>query len=165
MGRIKLNDKDYTWLSHLVDSMTESVRGYTSGMYSITLEAWRRGLRVKFIKSNRGKPATVYEISDGEKTHRFVSSRGDLITKKAVAICRNKDRAKEYLRKANVPTPNGKKFDEEITDQEITDFANELGYPLVVKPVDGSQGKGVIANIKNQKEFEKALKLVREELG
>lgn len=157
--------KEYTWLPYLENSMTESVRGYTSGMYSITLEAWRRGLSVKFIKSKRSKPATIYEISNGEKKHRFISSRGDLITSEALAICRDKAQAKYFLRKSNVPTPEGTNFDSNSTNEEIIINANNFNYPLVIKPVDGSQGKGVIANIKSQDELKSALIYVREDLG
>lgn len=160
-----MTTKNYKWLSHLENSIPSSVGGYTTSLYSIALEGWRRGLDLKFIRSNRNKSNSVFELSDGNKTHRFVASRGDLITRDAMKICRNKAEAKKYLLKENVPTPKGNDFPEEASNQEIVNYANELGYPLVVKPIDGTGGKGVIAGIANEKEIEEALKYVREHLG
>lgn len=37
-------------------------------------------------------------------------------------------------------------------------MAKSLGYPVVVKPIDGGKGKGVTANISNEAEFEAAFK-------
>src|SRR5699024_6336989 len=38
------------------------------------------------------------------------------------------------------------------------DYANSIGYPVVVKPAMGTMGIGVRAGIQNQEEFEEALK-------
>src|SRR5699024_1902368 len=56
-------------------------------------------------------------------------------------------------------------FGAEILDDEIIQFANTQGYPLVIKPVDGTGGRGVIANIRNEEEFKRSLHYVRYELG
>lgn len=160
-----MESRNYKWLPHLENSIPDSAYGYTASLYTIALEGWRRGLDLKFIKTNRSKSNTVFELSDGKVTHQFVSSRGDLVTSKALRICRNKSLTKEYLLKSNIPTPKGRDFSKDIPNSEIIDYAKKQGYPLVVKPLDGTGGKGVIANIENEAELKDALSYVREELG
>src|SRR5690625_3353834 len=160
-----MSTNEYKWLPHLENSIPESARGYTTSLYSIALEGWRRGLNLKFIKTKRNKSNTVFELSDGDITHRFVASRGDLITEEAFKICKNTAETKKYLIKKNVPTPEGKEFDKNTPDAQIIKYANKRGYPLVIKPIDGTGGKGVIAGIQDQREFEKSLTYVRNHLG
>lgn len=153
------------WLPHLTDSIPDSVKGYSMGFYSIALEGWRRGLSLKFINENRVKSEVLFELSSDTKAHKFVVSRGDLISRETMRICRNKIETKKYLQAANVSTPDGKRFEEKINDSEIINYGKQKGFPLVVKPTDGTGGKGVIAGINNEDELVKALKYVRNDLG
>src|SRR5690625_3542408 len=158
-------DENVNWLPHLKHSVPDSVRGYTISFYSIALEGWRRGLTLKFINENRRKSEILYQLSSKEKSHDFVVSRGDLIKAETVKICRNKHETKKHLQSANVPTPDGRKFDGETANTEIIAYANQKGYPLVLKPTDGTGGKGVIAGIQREDEFKQALEYVRNDLG
>lgn len=151
-------EQRYEWLSHLYDALTDDTFGYTVTPYSIALEGWRRGLELTFYyTSTKKKSWAKYSLSDGKKTHQFVASRGDLVTVNAMKICKDKHETKKYLKKASVPTPEGEEFGSEILDEEIIQFANTQGYPLVIKPIDGTGGHGVIANIKNEEEFKRSL--------
>src|SRR5699024_7652863 len=109
-----------------------------------------------------------FELSDGENKYRYYSTRGSLVAKEAVNICVNKHRTKEYLDASNVPTPKGFEYKGEIENDEIVKKIKQdisLSFPLVIKPTDGTGGKGVIANIRNIKEFEENLNYVRDTLG
>lgn len=152
------------WLSHLETSIPEEARGYTVSMYSIALEGWRRGLKLKFINENRRKSEIRYSLASKDREHRFVVSRGDLTSVSTMKICRDKHTTKEYLLKAGVPTPEGRIFKKEVLDEEIISYAKTLDYPLVIKPSDGTGGAGVIANIKDETEFKNALSYVRYDL-
>lgn len=154
------------WLSHLESSIPEAARGYSLSAYAIALEGWRRGLKLKFINENyRRKSELYYSLASDIREHRFVVSRGDLTTREAMDICKNKHTAKQYLKKAGVPAPEGENFTKEVADEEIISYARKLGYPLVIKPNDGTGGTGVIANIKNEEDFKQALSYVRYDLG
>lgn len=153
------------YLAHLENSITDSVSGYSTTFYSIALEGWRRGLTLTFINRNRRKGDVYYELSSKNKVHRFTSSRGDLSSAEALRICKDKYEAKKYLKRANVPTPDAKLFMKNVDDNQIISYANDKGYPLVIKPVDGTGGHGVIAGIKNEREFKDALSHVRDNLG
>ncbi|MDO6451793.1 acylphosphatase [Oceanobacillus profundus] len=155
------------WLSHLIDSIPREAHGYPVTMYSIALEGWRRGLTLKFINNRRNwkKAGIEYSLTYNGKEHRFIGSRTRLITKEAIKICVNKDLTKQYLSKAGIPIPLGEIFRKENADEEIINYAKTIGYPLVLKPSNGEGGKGVIANIKSEKQFKDALKHVRYELN
>src|SRR5690625_676913 len=153
------------WLPHLENSIPKEAWGYSVSMYSVALEGWRRGLTLKFINRNRRKSELYYSLSNKDREHVFTVSKGDKVTDEAIKICRNKHLTKKYLTKAGVPTPKGELFKKDVEDEEIIKYANELGYPLVIKPVDGTGGTGVIANIQNQKEFKEALKYVRYDMN
>src|SRR5690625_4060339 len=152
------------WLEHLEDSIPKEARGYSVSMYTVALEGWRRGLTLKFINENRRRSELFYSLEYQGRKHIFTVSKGDQVSDNAIKICRNKHIAKQYLNKAGVPTPEGELFNKEVMDEEIIDYALKLGFPNVIKPVDGTGGTGVIANIKNEKEFKAALNFVRHDL-
>src|SRR5690625_2714252 len=159
-----MEKKEFKWLPHLENSIPESAKGYSMSFYAIALEGWRRGLTLKFINENRRTSELLFELASEKNAYKFVVSRGELITDEALRICRNKFETKEYLQKENVPTPNGKLFEKDTPDDEIITFAEENGYPLVIKQSDGTGGKGVIAGIQNKDDFIAALKYVRNDL-
>src|SRR5699024_6255976 len=106
-----------------------------------------------------------YSISDGNKTHHFSTTRGDFVSREAIDLTKNKQSAKEYLINGNVPTPLGKDFNKDIQDINVIEYAEDIGFPVVVKPLSGTGGKGVIANIKDKKDLEEALNYVRVKLN
>ncbi|TPE68179.1 acylphosphatase [Halalkalibacterium halodurans] len=159
-----MNQKKNNWLPHLEESIPEDAQGYTVSLYSVALEGWRRGMTLKFINENRRKSEIIFSLKWRDKEHRFSVSRGDLVPKEAIRICIDKPSTKKYLLDAGVPTPLGKAFEEDVADEEIVNYANSLGYPLVVKPSNGTGGGGVIANIKNEGEFREALAYVKYDL-
>lgn len=157
--------KEFQWLPHLENSIPESTTGYSISFYAIALEGWRRGLTLKFINKNRRQSELLFELASKENSHQFVVSRGSLITREAMRICRNKIETKKYLETNNVATPKGKLYSKDIKDEDIIAFANTLEYPLVIKPSDGTGGRGVIAGIKNEKTFKESLNYIRKDLG
>lgn len=161
------NTDDSRFLPHLKNCVPESAHNYMLSSYTIILEAWRRGLDVtiRYNKQKSGSLVPTYFISDKNKTHRFSITRGDLVSAEAKDITKNKHTAKEYLIKAGVATPKGESFDEYDSDDDILDYSRKASYPLVLKPIDGTGGTGVIANIKNDEEMVHALKYVRNELN
>lgn len=153
------------WLPHLIDAVPQEAYGYKICTYTVALEGWRRGLELVFYSNFlSGKLNLKYSLSDGKKTHHFSATRGDLTTKGAVKICIDKNLTKEFLSEAGVSVPLGDNFDETATDEEIVNVAKKIGFPLVVKPSDGSAGKGVVANIQSEEELRAALVYVRKDL-
>lgn len=152
------------WLSHLENSIPKLAMGGGLSMYTIAMEGWRRGLNLKLRHLYYRKEEKIrigYSLSYKGRTHHFNASRGDKVSEEAINICNDKNMTRDYLTKANVPTPAGKGFIADSQDEEILQFADSIGYPLVLKPTKGLQGKGVIVNIKDKKELKEALFHVR----
>lgn len=157
--------KKNEWLPHLTNSIPNDARGYAVSTYSIALEGWRRGLKLKFINENRRKSEIKFSLSSKDKEHSFVVSRGDFTTVKTAQLCKDKHLTKQYLSKAGVPTPEGALFEKDKTFDEVVAYGNKLGYPIVIKPSNGTGGRGVFTNLKNESELRSAAKYIREKIG
>jgi len=77
----------------------------------------------------------------------------------AVDVACDKIMTKQLLSIAGIPVPEGYVV---YTAEEAKQAARKLGYPVVVKPCDGNQGKGVSLNLRNAREVTAAFKLARE---
>ncbi|MFA1821447.1 hypothetical protein ACDX78_14935 [Virgibacillus oceani] len=158
--------KQDNWLPHLMEAVPLEARRNQISMYTIALEGWRRGLHLKFYsKFENHKLQIRYSLSNGEKTHHFSGSGGDLITEKAFEICESKSETYSYLTKAGVPIPLGSKFNGDAADEDIIQYAKQIKFPLVLKPTNASSGKGVVSNIKNSALLNEAVEYVRGKLG
>jgi len=67
-----------------------------------------------------------------------------------VEIAGDKDRTKSILGFHGVPVPKG-----EVTRylDEALAIANRIGWPVVVKPLDASHGRGIVTNIRSEEEL------------
>jgi cyanophycin synthetase len=67
-----------------------------------------------------------------------------------VDIAGDKDKTKTILGFHGIPVPGG-----DVTRHldEAIEIANRIGWPVVVKPLDASQGRGIVTNIHNEEEL------------
>ncbi|ATH79311.1 hypothetical protein CLM76_17665 [Vreelandella venusta] len=99
-------------------------------------------------------------ISDGRNTVSFRGGRSSINTPGIGLICSDKDITKAYLKRKKISVPFGNVFS--VFDAEkIKKFAGVVGWPLVLKPVNGSQGKGVFSGISSEAELDKAIEEVK----
>ena len=70
-----------------------------------------------------------------------------------------KDMVGDFLMMCGFPTPIGKNC---YTEKGIVEEAVELGFPVVVKPVAGHKGQGVVTGIKSEEEVRKAFQNIIE---
>jgi cyanophycin synthetase len=71
-----------------------------------------------------------------------------------------KEATKTILHENNISVPRG--ITAKTTTQALRQIEkNSLSYPLIVKPIDGSLGKGVTWNIRTQNDLRKAIALVK----
>ena len=89
-----------------------------------------------------------------QRIQATVTARTGMIS---VDIAGNKDATKKLLGEMGVPVPKGYKIRDE---DEIEGAIKSLGFPLVVKPLDGNHGKGATVGLENLEDviaaFEKA---------
>lgn len=100
-----------------------------------------------FYQIGYGKQGRIIEASIGSNT-RCIS----------VDISCDKKLTKEILKNQNIPVAKGCKITNVIG---LLKEAEDIGYPLVIKPQYGNKGKGVFLNIKNEKELIKAYSEVK----
>ncbi|GAA4915424.1 hypothetical protein [Nesterenkonia rhizosphaerae] len=133
------------WPHHFEIDVVQEAFGARLAGYTIALEAWRRGLRVRFLDSQLRK----YEITDGTRKIRFDKSRPHLTTGEAIRIEQNKHLTATQLRKAGVPVPESWVIDpsHEGVERELLNLADQIGYPVVLKPLRGSMGRDVYTNL------------------
>lgn len=157
----------------LTKGMIKGVSGFNLDSYLVALEGWRRGLTLtwyydpaevtdmKIIGFNPLGKTFSLESNEQQTIHYFYRSRGDEVSNEAVEIVHQKHTAKTYFDKASVPTPKGILIEKQTDQEEILTRMSSLSYPLVVKPVLGSLGKGVTTEIQNEEELFAAIENIK----
>ena len=108
---------------------------------------------------NRGIPCrrltggSLVQMGWGSKQRRIQAAEVDRTSAIAEAIAQDKALTKKLLRAAGVPVPEGRAV--RSADDAWT-AAQEIGLPVVVKPLDGNQGKGVTVNLRGEDEIKRA---------
>lgn len=111
------------------------------------------------IPYSRMTEGSMVRFGWGSKQRRIQAAEMDVTSAIAEAIAQDKDLTKKLLAAAGVPVPTGR----EVSDAEDAwTAACEIGLPVVVKPNDGNQGKGVTVNITSREQLVKAYAVARE---
>ena len=98
---------------------------------------------------------SLVQFGWGSKQRRIQAAEIDATSAVAESIAQDKDLTKRLLHAAGVPVPLGRPV-ESLDDAWAV--ALEVGLPVVVKPQDGNQGKGVTVNITDRAQLEEAYK-------
>lgn len=101
--------------------------------------AKRRGIPVSRIGDG-----SMLRLGYGRYTRVVQASLTDGSSCIAVDMASDKQITKKLLMDNNIPVPYGVGA---RTEQEALEAAQRVGFPLVVKPIDSNQGKGVTVNI------------------
>lgn len=109
---------------------------------AIYLAAKRRGIPV-----TRVGDGSILRLGYGKYTRIIQASLTDGSSCIAVDIASDKQMTKKLLMDNNVPVPCGIVV---RTEQEAFEAVEMVGYPLVIKPIDSNQGKGVTVNISTE---------------
>ncbi|OLO42338.1 hypothetical protein BTR23_03715 [Alkalihalophilus pseudofirmus] len=171
-----MEKNNVVWLPHLTSEVVSDARGPELDAYAVALEGWRRGLILKWHTKDSEKfsemktwfaekPGKLFSLTSENRTHYFFRTRGDKVTNEAVEIGADKEKTKHHLSKAGISVPEGQRFDQGNEDEEVINYAKTLGFPVVLKPTDGSFGRGVITNIQDEVTFNEALSHVRKNLN
>lgn len=108
---------------------------------SLVEEAVRRN--IPFIRLNKN---SLVQLGYGKNQRRIQATIASTTSSIAVDLACDKEGTKDILEAASIPVPRG--FI--ITDEnELETTANRVGYPIVIKPVNGNHGKGATTNILN----------------
>lgn len=97
-----------------------------------------------------GKNSLV-QLGYGINQQRFQATITGNTSCIAVDIACNKELTKKMLEDAAIPVPSG---DLVVDEEGLQRVIKKIGYPLVLKPLDGNHGKGASINVKD---YESAL--------
>jgi len=133
--------------------MDEDVRlGPSTG--SIVTAAAARG-----IPWRRLTTGSLVQFGWGSKQRRIWAAEVDNTSAVAESIAQDKDLTKRLLAAAGVPVPIGRPVSD---PDDAWVVAEEIGLPVVCKPQDGNQGKGVTVNIVSREQLDIAFKAAAE---
>ncbi|MBP8839903.1 MAG: cyanophycin synthetase, partial [Giesbergeria sp.] len=96
---------------------------------------------------------SLVQFGWGSKQRRIQAAEIDATSAVAESIAQDKDLTKRLLHAAGVPVPLGRPV---ASPEEGWAVALEVGLPVVVKPQDGNQGKGVTVNISDRAALDEA---------
>ncbi|OIR11383.1 cyanophycin synthetase [mine drainage metagenome] len=96
---------------------------------------------IPFRRLTRG---SLVQFGWGSKQRRIQAAETDRSSAIAEAIAQDKDLTKKLLDAVGAPVPGGRPVS---SAEDAWAALCEIGAPVVVKPQDGNQGKGVTANV------------------
>ena len=101
----------------------------------------------------------AYMVGQGSKSRLFSSSITDETSAIGVRIAKDKIYSAELLLSAGLPAPRQARAS---NLEDAIAKAIEIGYPVVIKPVDEEEGRGVSANIIDDENLRLAFNKARE---
>lgn len=112
---------------------------------SIVDAAVARG--IPYRRLTRG---SLVQFGWGSKQRRIQAAEVDATSGVAESIAQDKELTKQLLNAAGVPVPLGRPVSD-VEDAWVA--AQDVGLPVVIKPQDGNQGKGVTVNIASREQL------------
>ena len=111
---------------------------------------------IPFLRLGRN---SLIQLGAGVNQMRFQATITCKTSNIAVDIACNKEQTKKMLDEASIPVAKGDIcYDNEDLEETIAD----IGYPIVIKPLDGNHGKGASINVTNWDDAVKGLKHAKE---
>jgi cyanophycin synthetase len=118
---------------------------------SIVAEAEARG--IPWIRLNK---YSLCQLGYGAHQKRIQATVTSETSSIGVELACDKEDTKYLLEQAEVEVPRGDIIKRE---RSLEDACRHVGYPLVIKPIDGNHGRGITVNINN---YEDALEAFRQ---
>ena len=111
------------------------------------------------IPHRRLTQGSLVQFGWGRRARRIQAAETDVTSVVSEAIAQDKDLTKAMLHAGGVPVPLGRPV---RSLDEAWAVALEVGLPVVVKPLDGNQGKGVTVNVDRREVMEVAYRAAAE---
>jgi cyanophycin synthetase len=127
--------------------LAEQVRlGPSTG--SIVRAAVTRGIPARRL--NKG---SLVQLGYGSKQRRILAAETDQTGAIAESIAQDKELTRTLLRAVGVPVPDGRPVE---SSADAIEAAEDIGFPVVVKPQYGNQGRGVATNLQTKQDVQSA---------
>ena len=114
---------------------------------------------VRGIPYRRLTQGSLVQFGWGSKQKRIQAAETSLTSAIAESIAQDKELTKQLLHAAGVAVPVGRPVRDE---DDAWTAAQEIGLPVVVKPQDGNQGKGISVNLTTEEQVRRAYRVAIE---
>ena len=111
------------------------------------------------IPFRRLTQGSLVQFGWGSKQKRIQAAETSFTSAIAEAIAQDKELTKKLLHASGVAVPYGRPVEDE---DDAWVAAQEVGLPVVVKPQDGNQGKGISVNLTSEEQVRKAYRVAIE---
>jgi cyanophycin synthetase len=132
---------DVAGLTARLQELYESVRLGPSTA-AIVEEARRRGTPVRRLNSG-----SLVQLGHGRNLRRIQATMTDYTSGIGVEIAQDKVDTKRVLSNVGLPVPRGETA---RTPDEAVEIAEEIGFPVILKPVDASHGRGISGRLDDE---------------
>lgn len=109
--------------------------------------------KARGIPWRRMTTGSMVQFGYGARIRRICAAETDRTGAIAEMIAQDKELTKTVLREIGVPVPDGRSVNDA---DDAWEAAQEIGLPVVVKPQNGNQGRGVATNLRSEAEVRAA---------
>jgi cyanophycin synthetase len=121
---------------------------------AIVEEARRRGIPVRRLNSRM-----LVQLGLGRNLRRIQAAMSDFTSAIAVEIAQDKEDTRRVLENVGLPVPAGATAGRL---EQAMDLAKEIGFPVILKPLDSNHGQGISGKIEGEDGLERAWRISRE---
>lgn len=143
-------------LAATVAHLTELVDRYCLGPSTANIVDAATVRRIPSIRLTEGN---LVQLGHGAAQRRIWTAETDRTSAIAEGIASDKDLTKTLLASCGVPVPEGALV---RSAEAAWEEAQDIGLPVVVKPVDGNHGRGVTLNLMSEAEVRSAYAIAAE---
>ena len=115
---------------------------------AIVEEARRRGIPVRRLNNH-----SLVQLGLGKNLRRIQATMTDFTSAIGVEIAQDKDDTKRVLGNIGLPVPKG---DVATTLEGAIEIAEEIGFPVILKPLDASHGRGISGRLDSEDDVTRA---------
>lgn len=150
-----INDTPFD-MKATVAELTELVDRYCLGPSTAHIVDAATERRVPSIRLTEGN---LVQLGHGAAQRRIWTAETDRTSAIGESIASDKDLTKTLLASCGVPVPEGAVV---RSADAAWEEAEDIGLPVVIKPVDGNHGRGVTLNLMNQADVKAAYAIAAE---
>ena len=151
-----INDEPFG-VAAAVDRVREQIDDSYLGPSTASIVGAATDRGIPHIRLNDGN---LVQLGHGRAQRRIWTAETDKTSAIAQGIAGNKDLTKTLLKSVGVPVPEGEVVD---SPEAAWDAAQDIGLPVVVKPLDGNHGRGVSLELSDRADIEAAYRVAEAE--
>jgi cyanophycin synthetase len=150
-----INDTPFD-MKATVAALTELVDRYCLGPSTANIVDAATERRIPSIRLTEGN---LVQLGHGAAQRRIWTAETDRTSAIGESIASDKDLTKTLLASCGVPVPEGSIV---RSGDAAWEEAEDIGLPVVIKPVDGNHGRGVTLNLMNEADVKAAYAIAAE---